>query len=394
MRRIDLPAAAIVGAVFALAVLAWAGLFALREQRTADGWDVARWEVTNVWNKWLFALGGPLRADPDPDAAIALYFALDDRSGAEGRRLENAAEAAVEGRIDAVLREQGVDAVVPLPGALAVWPPVDIEFAGSPWVLVTSPRSRIERANTELLRPDLPPDRRTALEHAAEAADTSLSALVVPTGGFSVYPAVVSDRGGYAATLGTAAHEWAHHYLAFFPLGLAALSSADALTISETVASIAGDEIARLAIERFGDPTVADPTVGPSAASPPSPPSPPETVAPAVATVDRAAVLRALRLEVDALLAAGDVAAAEWRMEEVRGELWEAGVRIRRLNQAYFAWYGSYAARPDAVDPLGEQLRAVREQAGSLAAFLSLVRGARSRADVERMLAGLAGSGG
>ncbi|MDP6606443.1 MAG: hypothetical protein QF664_09335, partial [Dehalococcoidia bacterium] len=96
--------------------------------------------------------------------------------------------------------------------------------------------------------------------------------------------------------------------------------------------------------------------------------------------------LRELRVEVDVLLSEGRIEQAEARMEQVRLELEASGVRIRRINQAYFAWTDVYAARPDAVDPLGEQLRTLRERAGSLARFMALVRDARTRDDVQRLL--------
>ncbi|MDA0256458.1 MAG: hypothetical protein O3C25_01770, partial [Chloroflexi bacterium] len=101
---------------------------------------------------------------------------------------------------------------------------------------------------------------------------------------------------------------------------------------------------------------------------------------------ERAAeVLRALRLEVDELLASGRVAEAERRMEQVREELGDEGIRIRRINQAYFAWFGSYAARADSVDPLGDELRELRERLGSHDAFLDEVRGVTSRAQVREL---------
>ena len=96
--------------------------------------------------------------------------------------------------------------------------------------------------------------------------------------------------------------------------------------------------------------------------------------------------MRELRLEVDALLAEGRIETAERRMEETRLQLEEAGVYIRRVNQAYFAWLGTYAARADSVDPLGSQLRELRERRGSVARFLTTVREARSRTDVSRLL--------
>lgn len=371
-------------AVFAVAFGLWLGLFALRGARAGDGFDLLRWELAASANKWLYALGAPARGDPAPDEALARYFALADRGGEEGRALENAAEAAIEGRLDAVIRDAGIGFPLALPGPLAVWPPVDIEIAGSPRLLVVSPRAEIRRAGGRLLRADLGAAALAAIEREAEARDASISALAVPTGGVATYPAIVRDTAGYRAFVGTAAHEWVHHYLAFYPLGRALFlgGGPDALTINETVANVAGDELRDAAIARFGDPSPPPAAAGAPDAS---------NAAPAV---DRAAVLRALRLEVDALLADGEIAEAERRMEETRLELAERGVRIRRLNQAWFAFYGSYADRPDATDPLGPAILEIRERAGSLARFLELMRGAADRAAVERLLASLRDGGG
>ena len=366
--RLSRRPAALV-AVTLLAFALWAGLLALQQRRAGQAFDFTRWEITTFANKWLYALGAPLRDDPPRDEALARYFALDDRGGAEAARLENAAEAEIEGSIDAALRELDVRGPVPLPGALRVFPPVDVELSGAPRVLVTSPRSRIELRGSDVLRPGIGAERLREIERETEA-DAALSAVVLPLSGIATYPAVVTNRRNYAATVESAAHEWTHHYLAFYALGFAYFSSSDARVISETVADIAGDEIAALVLARDGNP------------APGSDRSPD-------AAVDRDAVLRDLRLEVDALLADGRIDEAERRMEETRLELERAGVFIRRINQAYFAWFGTYAARADSADPLGPQLFALRERAGTLARFLKLVRGVSSRAGVERLLAQL-----
>jgi hypothetical protein len=73
-------------------------------------------------------------------------------------------------------------------------------------------------------------------------------------------------------------------------------------------------------------------------------------------------------------------------MEAVRLELCDAGFCLRRLNQAHFAWYGTYAARPDATDPLGPQIFELRERSGSLAEFVRAVRGVKTRAEVEALV--------
>jgi hypothetical protein len=76
-------------------------------------------------------------------------------------------------------------------------------------------------------------------------------------------------------------------------------------------------------------------------------------------------------------------------MEQVRQELAAEGVQIRRINQAFFAWTDTYAARPDSIDPLGDQIRTLRVASGSLAAFIELMRDATSRDDITTLIAAL-----
>ncbi|MEZ4554000.1 MAG: hypothetical protein R3B59_08835 [Dehalococcoidia bacterium] len=362
-------------AVFILAMLLSLAAFAVRGAGVGDRFDFLRWEVTTLPNKWLDRLGSPLRDHPDSDDAVRRYFALEDRDSEEGRALENEVESVIEGRVDAVLQELGAGWPY-LP--FGVWPPVDGELAGSPRVLVVSPRDRIARLDTDTLRPDLSREEAEALERAVEARHEDRSALVVGTGGLSLYPAVISNRDDYQETVDTVAHEWAHHYLAVFPLGLEYFRSDDTRTINETVADLVGSEVARLVVERW-------PLEAPGPATPTPVPAP--TTAPSPPALDFNATMRDLRTEVDALLAAGRIEDAERRMDEVRVQLNDAGYPVRRINQAYFAWYGTYAARGDSVDPLGGQLRDLRQRSGSLARFLEAVRDATSRDDVAALLA-------
>lgn len=369
--------ALLIGVVFVTVAVLTSSAFAVRAAGTGDRFDFLRWEVATFPNKWLYAAGGPLRDQPPEDDALRRYFALQDRDSEEGRALENQVEAVIEGRVDAVLRQLGLN--WPL-SPFGVWPPVDGELAGSPRVLVVSPRERIARVGSDTLRPDLNTAEAEALERATEHDQPDRSALVVGTGGLSLYPAVVSNRDGYEDTVETVAHEWAHHYLSIYPLGREYFRSDEIRTINETVADMVGIEVARIVIERW--PLLAP---APAAAATPAPTPDPT---PAVATnVDFDATMRDLRVEVDALLAAGRVEDAERRMEEVRRFLAANGIHVRRLNQAYFAWYGTYAARGDSVDPLGGQLRTLREESGSVRRFLTLMRDATSRDDVATLLA-------
>jgi hypothetical protein len=361
---------ALVVTGFIFAFVLWFSLLALREVRSEQQFDFVHWELTTVANKWLYVVGKPLRDDPSSEEALAAYFSIEDRESGQGRYLENVVESVIESRIHAVIREQRLSMPLLFSRSYTVWPPVDLELSGTPFVLVLSPRAEVRLLESRPLRLGLDYERLFELEDEAEARDSSLSALVVPTSGIATYPSIINNLGSYRSTVATGAHEWVHHYLAFYPLGRSFFSSGDARTINETVADIVGDELSDMVIARFGDlVTHVEPGT--------------------VLSIDRASRLRELRVDVDKLLKLGMIDDAERQMQDARDFLEDRGIFIRRINQAYFAWFGTYAARDDAIDPLGAQLRKIRELARSLERFLELIREVTTRGEVELLLSDL-----
>jgi hypothetical protein len=87
--------------------------------------------------------------------------------------------------------------------------------------------------------------------------------------------------------------------------------------------------------------------------------------------------MRLTRMEVDRLLALGDIEGAEAYMEARRQFFWDNGHPIRKLNQAYFAFYGAYSADPEGgaagEDPVGLAVQALRAQYDELADFLTAI---------------------
>jgi len=82
------------------------------------------------------------------------------------------------------------------------------------------------------------------------------------------------------------------------------------------------------------------------------------------------------RVTVDALLAEGKIEEAESYMEQRRQFFWDNGYAIRKLNQAYFAFYGAYADVPGGAagqDPVGPLVISLREKSGTLAEFLDRI---------------------
>lgn len=287
------------------------------------------------------------------------------------RRLAPVIEQILQSQIAAVLVDLGFGY------AGALFPPVVYRESTLPNALVISPRHVIRQDALITLDPGVPFERQVEVEEEV-AQDLDLSTLVVPIGGLATYPTMIMQTTDLRWLLDTIAHEWIHTYFDTRPLGWAYFTGDPAMrTINETAASIGGREIGRLTLERFY-PELAPPP-------PPKPKSRPEPAAKTQATptptptpvFDFNREMRKTRIRVDQLLAEGRIEEAEAYMEERRKVFWEHGYRIRKLNQAYFAFYGSYADAPGGGaagdDPVGAAVRAFWNQTQDVAVFLKRI---------------------
>ena len=298
--------------------------------------------------------------------------------------VRNDAEETIEGTVSAVLSELGLGSYGPVD-----YPPVDIRLDDPPSVVVTSPRHTISRGDEALVVPGLSVIEREGIEDAL-LAEADLSALVSDIGGVATYPAIVRSGLPLRYILQTAAHEWLHHYLVarLTPLGLGTYRSNEMLTINETLADLAGREIGDLAYVRLGG------TIDPP---PPSPqPSPvkgegatQEAGAAPEERFDFGREMRKTRLQADSLLAEGKVEEAEAYMEERRRVFVENGYHLRKINQAYFAFAGTYAEQPESSDPVGEGMRRLRSSATDLGTFISTISAVSTPEEFAALVGGL-----
>lgn len=288
------------------------------------------------------------------------------------------AESILQGQISAVLAEQGFTAWgQPLPPLLFHSTPL-------PWALIASPRDRIAQVANISLRTELTLDEHIALEDAV-AAQQDLSTLVVPVGGIGVYPTMVAQSSSLPWLIEVASHEWTHNYLTTRLLGLLYFQNQELTTMNETTANIAGKELSAAVVARYYPELVPPPP--PAAAD-----SPAETSPPPAPAFDFRAEMHATRIQVDALLAEGKIAEAEAYMEAQRLIFWEHGYVIRKLNQAYFAFYGSYADSPigpAGEDPVGAAVRELRANSSSLIEFVNRMAWLASFEDLQNVLAEL-----
>ena len=327
-----------------------------------------------------FALGEQIRSLELEIAAVSAGTEEGDLAALEAElnslqeqraALTSSVERIIASQIIEVLAEQGIfHPAHQFIGLDFSFPPLNFRLGELPYLLVISPRDSIESIREIALRADLTLEEIESIEEQVE--ELGVSALVVRLGGAgALYPTLVTDSASLQFTISAAVEEWLHQYLAFQPLGflytldlLGISRNYEIATMNETLASMVSDEIAALVLERFYPEYVNN--------------EQPEEDS----GFDFYQEMREIRITVDQYLAQGEIEQAEEYMEERRQYLVSMGYYIRRLNQAYFAFYGTYADSPTSVSPIGAELRELREQSASLRDFLETVAGMSSRQEL------------
>ena len=379
---------------------------ALRQTPTEEAifrerFGLVEWMGLNLLDGALDAIAdllpGAAPFESERRAAVERYFELGERA----RRIEGALRlavardgaahpdsAALQAEVERLRRErdsladivewtigEAVSDALRAQGLESGWgplrplfPPVSFKITRVPQLIVVSPRDRIAREESRLLKPDITPLRMEELEEAVGPA-LDRSAIVTRIGGLASYPALISDSQSFRGAVHTIAHEWLHHYWFFHPLGQGYYDSPEMASLNETAAELAGQELGDLALAALGRPPPPPPE--PARERQPADPAPePEDPA----RFDFAAEMRETRLRTDDLLAEGKVEEAEAYMEERRRRFVEHGYAIRALNQAYFAFHGTYAESPASSSPIGGQVRRFREHMESVGDFVRRIR--------------------
>ena len=319
------------------------------------------------------------------------------RESATLRRLQAEERSLVESVLQQQVHEEIRRAGLGLAGI--VWPPVQFAFIEPPLKLTVSARDRITTLHSRVLQAEYDPVTLDERESAIEER-TDLSAHISQIGGMAVFPAMVVESSSLEWVLSTVAHEWVHHYLFLFPLGLRYASSDDATTLNETVAEIVGIEIAdrltrRLYDGRLQTGEAAGGSDGDSSCACNTADLWTQTYEFEQSRWERYGrplpfdfrrEMRETRLHVDRLLEAGLVETAETYMEGRRRYFVAQGYPLRVLNQAYFAFNGNYGTGGASSNTIGPLLEQLREESDSLAHFFGQVRWFTSFADLERAL--------
>jgi hypothetical protein len=352
--------------------LAPANAARIRDLASPSSFRLVDWETQH-----LAAQGGALWSgltsvsDPTSSDLVTLRAYFGD--GAQRDQLRPQAQTALEHVVGNAYRQAGVSRDQPVRLA-GLFPPVLVALTPPPNILVIAPRTELRVMSSSVLQAM---DVRAEEQLEASADSTGVSSLVAPIGGLATYPSMVLEDDSAEHVLSSVAHEWLHQYLIFYPLGAGYWSSQETREINETTADLVGNEVGANVAGSLGFAASQTPT--------PSPRGRP--------AFDFRAFMRETRGQTEQLLAAERVDVAEAYMRARRDELQQHGYVIRKLNQAYFALYGSYgdgfAASPR--NPIPGLLHTLRDQSPSLADFIVRVRGLTTVSELRRVVASSAG---
>ncbi|TRZ50538.1 MAG: hypothetical protein D4S01_06495 [Dehalococcoidia bacterium] len=253
------------------------------------------------------------------------------------------------------------------------FPPINFKLEKPPHLLVISPREKIESMREITLQTNISLEEIEGIE--SEADKLGVSSLVVELGGLgATYPSLVTTDADLEFTIDTATEEWLHQYLVFKPLGFLYLldligvsRNYEIATINETLASMVSDEIGSIVCQKYYSQYENNGARQNQEAE---------------AGFDFNREMREIRRAVDNYLAQGEIEQAEEFMEQKRQYLASRGYYIRKLNQAYFAFHGTYADDPTSISPIGLELKELRSRSASLKDFLNTVAAMTSRQDL------------
>ena len=369
--------------------------------------SIFNWEVKSLSQEIGVAFSDKDKATPDHPQVVVDYFSVMDKINAEQQAIEAItsgitggdvkpylsalssleqqrdalapqAELVLESQVRATLNSLGI--YNPLDGILdlkATFPPVLLRLQEPPKLLVVSPIGNISRLATIPLNNNMSLNDINKLEDDVSAL--GVSALVVDLGGIATYPSFVANRYGLQFALSTAVEEWCHQYLFFRPLGFRygleemGFNEPDYIvTMNETLAGMVSDEVANVIYNKYYASYY--------------PPASSSDGGGATSGFNFNTFMHDTRVQVDSMLAQGQVTQAEAYMEQQRLILASHGYLIRKLNQAFFAFYGSYADQPGFENPISENLTTLRINNASLATFLEEASGFTNPNELEQAI--------
>ena len=288
----------------------------LEEVIAEHKFNIMKWELKSLSLKFL-----NLFKDNSINESEVIIYLNQKVSGIRSYEVEKFVEEIISNEVKQNLKKE------------ILFPPVSFIIHESPKVLILSPRDEIILEKAILLKPNL--SLEIILDIEKKISNKKYSVLIFNTGGFASYPSIVQKPNSYSHLTKTVAHEWLHHYLFFFPLGRSYFSGGEMVTLNESLADLFASEVSKNLLSDKHEKVNQDEKFY--------------------------NFMRETRIKVDDLLAKGLVFEAEEYMFNRTKEINQLGYKIRKINQAYFAFNGNYALDPGSLSEIDDNLIELRK---------------------------------
>ncbi len=169
--------------------------------------------------------------------------------------------------------------------------------------------------------------------------------------GIAAYPSIIAEGKSSRELFLTISHEWLHQYLIFHPLGRSYFSTKEMKEINETLANIFSKKLLKSLCEKDFEIKNEMCSVSPLKDE---------------NKFDYREFMKKLRINVDQLLSEGKIHNAEKLMNESTLILNNNGIKIRKINQAWFAFNGTYGDSPSSISNFNDELTNLIDSYGTL----------------------------
>ncbi|MEX2144826.1 MAG: hypothetical protein WD712_00385 [Candidatus Spechtbacterales bacterium] len=321
-------------------------------------------------------------AEPEEDPLGNGFYRRWVRTWSRIKKLELAAETIISRQIEEALYEERTRS--PWPGAKSIFPPVGFKFyPRPPKLLVVSPKGGVKRIADLFVSPYITSADIIKLESRVELikdGENLYSAYISDIGGCaSVYPAIITPTTAKSC-FNVIVHEWTHGFVMFTPV-YTAKDKTFLSAMNETVSEYMGEEISNKIWEKYYEPYL-DSKYGKI---------PEEEKGSALDGWEKECeeIMKETYYLMQSCLDEGRFKEAEEHMREGFNLLKHKGYPVRKMNSAYFAFLGQYAAGPafrGANGGVGNLLHLLRQNT-SLRDFLYTATSCTSLQDLERAVA-------
>lgn len=319
-------------------------------------YGLIEWEIENIFDKWINKLSGFFYENPNISEINIVenyFYSKNDIDSVEFSQHQNQIEEFIESTLSSVISEQNINLI-----GMMQFPPVDIRLIELPKLLVISPRNEILHLDDVLINSDINFNDILYIEESIYNQH-NLSSIVLNIGGIATYPSSIPKNKNIKDVFIISAHEWIHHYLFFTNLGQNMFKSTEMRILNETLASRVSEELFIHIVKYLNQEyqlNLEDDFDKIKAGN--------------VNKFDFSEEMVKTRINTELLLKENKIIEAENYMERQRLIFVENGYNIRKLNQAYFAFYSSYADSSASNTSIGNELDEFRNYFTNLESFI------------------------